>query len=99
MSTYNANPNTKDLRGQTPLHVAMLNRCYKILLYLLKQTYVPITNINVQDNQGLTILHHAALSNDHQSMNILLNRKDIDSTITDKHDNSPLDYVRRNDLI
>ena len=99
VSTYNANPNTKDIRGQSPLVHLVRNRCYKILTYLLKQTYVPIIDINEQDNNGLTILHYAALNNDHQFMNILLNRKDVNSTITDKHGNTALDYIRRNELI
>lgn len=79
--------NLLDLRfpnGDTPLHVAVRNKAYRLIIYLLEQGISP----NVQnDKTGDSPLHTAAQVRELNCVNILISKYDADINITNnKHE-------------
>jgi len=71
---YNADFESKDIEGETPLHYAAFFCNYGAFKVLLDENIIQITNIDVTDNKGYTPLHWAALSMHSKFVKLLFER-------------------------
>ena len=80
----------KNNSGQTILHIAVQNKCYNIVKYLLEIGL----NIQCEDYRGNTPLHVAVMGGDLNIIKLLLNNNSKLDTLN-KNDETPLDIARK----
>ena len=69
------NVNEKDIAGNTPLYMAVMNGSYVAMAILLKD---PKVNANIKNDKGHTSLHLAIYKNDTIALEILLKSNKVD---------------------
>jgi hypothetical protein len=80
----------KNNSGQTILHIAVQNKCYNIVKYLLEIG----SNIHCEDYRGNTPLHVGVIGGDLDIIKLLLNNNSKLDAVN-KNDETPLDIARK----
>lgn len=86
ISYAGASPDAQNYKGQTPLHIAVIQSCSKTVDALLKDGADP----NIRDASGNTSLHLAFKSGHIDSVDCLLMDKRCDTSISDDEENTVL---------
>lgn len=92
--SYDANPNSKNNYGDTPLHISSCVGYDPLIRLLLKYS----ANINIKNKYGRTPLHNACMQNKISSVRLLLDAG-ADLFIPDNKGLIPKDLTKNNDII
>lgn len=84
----NSDINMKDNQGNTPLHLACIQRKNDIVQFLLKQENI---NVNLQNNNNFTALMETIYLGYIDIIELLINHKDTDIYIQDGNGHTAVD--------
>jgi len=93
---YNQGMNLEDIdiNGNTPIFVALLNKQYNIVKYLLKKNInINLTNNNIENNTKSTLLHICIYYDISEEIVNLLIKNNININAVNENNETPLKYA------